>query len=407
MKNAEIPPTGTVSGRQLRPRKRDDYDNRVHGYDDMDEANISSPSQPRLPLESDSRDLIRKYDGELLDFGISPSFPEFKDAWHESEAFDSLTASENCTGIWIPRWIAKECRNARQARLESWLLWWFDDETTRSRKRSSECQSGSPPHGTCRARLRDASGERVLITSCSRLAREVNFDRWSVKRHLGISAPRFNVETPTSGVHKGSVLISPKHRGLIEAWAKHGNCDSCRTEIHDLDAKREYWDPSSSQFRPGWYESNARRLALNRNRSFGPVAVGTYVFDVLLVACDMRIGEAELLSDILWWFGYTTGPKVKRTLRARIRREGYLWIARSSRHLERDWGISRSNAKRWLEYLVEEKRYLVAAKWLFNAKMCRSQDTLHLRPNTPVLELAVKDALFNVDDIAEAKGGRW
>lgn len=342
--------------------------------------------------------------GWLHPVGVKPFAPRFKDAWHESAAYHIFAPTESRFGIWIPHWLLKACRNARQARLESWLLWWFDDFSTTSGKRWSTPEDVGPPStGLCRARYRNHNGERVLVTSYSKLGKEVNLDRSVVKRCLENAGSRFGYEIPSTGPQKGKLLVYPKHAGLINAWVDNSGGKHDNSEIYSLDKRRMKWKPSVSQFRPGWFESKARMAAMNRNSLRGDVTRGTYVFDIILAACDMRCGEAMLLSDILWWFGVNDASNGEQRLRTRIERDGYRWIARSSRNLERDWGIRRSSAQRWMTYLTEVKQYLVVEKAPFDLKKCRGQFTIHLRPNTPILECAIDDTKEREDEIADAR----
>ena len=373
--------------RHIKPRTVD-YSNEQYGRifpdngEDIDPYSLLGPYAFEDRLQS--RELARR---------AGKNCPiHSKDAWHESLAYELLSPENYHSGIWIPNWAAKGVRNANKARLLSWLLWWFDGESSRSRVADRGTERGLYETGPCRARVMDDLGERCLGTSCSRLSKEVNLSRNTVTSILRKFEQENLIVTKRcdSGIFSGRLLVRFNPFRLATKYKGATGDDFPDREFgKDGYFRRRWiaWEPpvagEDSKFRPGWYESDTRKRAMNRDSIRGQqICRGTWVSDWIFVACEKKAASAQVLSQVLWWFSVKTDNNgTDLGTRARIQRHDYLWIAKSSRQLSQETGLPDRTVRRALDYLIEDKQFLLKGFWRYDNRRDRGQETLHLRPN--------------------------
>jgi hypothetical protein len=355
----------------------------------------------------DSYEIIRQNKGKTL---------ETKDAWHECPAYQLLNSESQNTGIWIPQWVGRTLRNSRQARLLSWILWWFDDEGSRSNLagRGDEKIVANREIGLCRARY-FAGQRRWLCSSFRQLARETTMSPSTAHRNLFALKDLHLIDV--AKYTSGPLLVSPMARPLAEAYY----CDSGDEELRrEFERGGNFWNKEMEWMskdkwrqksvhparrcdgRPGWFETETRVRSMNRGSysidRWGrniPVCRGTFVTDWVMVACERKPVPAWVLSQILWWFGLDQ----QGLTRARITRNGYLWIAKSHRQLSKELGIDHKLVRDHLDYLIDDRSFLARELWPFNRCHCRGKTTLHLRPLSERLSEVFLDIEDEVRDI--------
>lgn len=397
-------PVSRCSRRHLKPR-RDDYPGHLAEPEEdaiaeaVDQATILKRMR-QAEDQSDSYEIIRRNRGKELDT---------KDAWHKSMAYSELGPEQNHTGIWIPQWVGRSIHNARLARLFSWILWWFDDEGTRSQMADRGCERVSLANdgGPARARYFDKQRRRWLMASCRKLAHDVLMPRSTVARNLTELQERRLIEIQDGKM--GRMLVRPRAVAVARAYYKVTNDRVALEEFgppsYAYAQKLERWNNGELQYEPGWYESATREKAMNRYRygrdgQKAVICIGTFVTDHIMLACQRKPGPAWVLSQILWWFSVDGGGLT----RARITRRGYLWIAKSPRQLSQELGLDRKRVKDHLDYLIEDRGFLVREFWPFKSRQSRGQKTLHLRPNPDRILEAIEEVS---DEAFRISQERW
>ncbi len=150
-----------------------------------------------------------------------------------------------------------------------------------------------------------------------------------------------------------------------------------------------------------WFATETRRRATKRFRG------GTYVSDLVLVACEEKLAEAWVLSQILWQFGADREGAASRPIpRTKLIRRNFLWRWQSSRNLERQLGLPRTEARRALEYLVDNG-LLIREQWIVRDRAHNGQPTNHYRPNVAELEKAFQsvDVICRAHDLGSDRMG--
>ncbi|PQO38883.1 hypothetical protein C5Y96_03150 [Blastopirellula marina] len=381
----------TKNKRQVAPRKIS-YSNEIHGFPESD--NFSTEELKSNPFAHE--DLIESrslaHEGRK---GLVPS----KNPWHESPQYRLLSPEEPNTGIWIPRWLGHGIGNANRTRILAWLLWWFDEESTRSRFADRGVER-FPGYGRelCRARAKNANHDRCLGTTYTRLAQEVNLSKTTVKGQLQALAERglIQISRNDSRQHDGDLLITMCGPQLADLYYQFSKDKIAKDEFEENGPhaqrlsrwENDVKDLCKARIKPGWFESNTRRRALNRDSQANfPTSKGTWVPDYLFLICDKKSAPAWVLSQVLWWFSdRVTRDAISLGPRACIKRHRHLWIAKSSRQLNQEIGLPESTVRTSLNYLIGERQLLTFDKWIYDRKRDRSQPMTHLRPNVPVLE---------------------
>jgi len=415
--------------RHIKPRKCD-YSNELYGKRDADEKDFEPHPKDDASYTDDP-----ELESKVIARGTSKLGPlEADDAWKSTPAYYMLCNEPN-TGIWIPRLVGKAIGNQNRARLLSHLLWWFDDETSRAGTYGGHNNDARGPervyrgfHGLCRARARDEEGNRCLGTSLQDLRKDLNLSDQVIKRGLTwlIEEKIVAARTIGSGEYKGRYLISLIAEGLARKYY-HATADPVAFDefLSDTPTFNAYpqqlqnlsspsngfgFDEECDDSPRGWFESETRQRAMNRfpiydhrTESHRPIARGTWVSDRVYFACEKKAGPAWLLSQILFWFDDRKKKDGKRQgSRARIVREGHLWIAKSHRELHSETGIPERSIRDYVKYLSEDRGFLVKGKWVYDRKRDRNQKMLHLRRdpeklNESLTSIEVDDAVSEME----------
>ena len=423
--------------RHLKPRKPDGYTNELYGRG-LHDDDLEPCESPKSPGDDD------RIESKVLARGTADLGPlAAEQPWHKTLGCYGVDY-EPSTGIWIPRWVGYTIRKPNRVRLLSWLLWWFDDEESRS----SSWNVGGLGRGTdrtdrhpfppCRAQVRDVKGNRCLGTSLQQISDEINLDPVTVRRNLQSLETQgiLTTQKMKTGEYFGNLLISlnaeplarlyfnatgdrvaydeflseepsfqvfPK-RAAFERAREQGGSGLFHEFLDDDDDDKLDLSDHVDEFPLGWFESETRRRALNRHRRIDtrthrllPVALGTWASDRVFFACEKKAGPAWLLSQILWWFSHRIVGGENLGSRARIVRHGHLWIAKSPRQLRGETGLPVRSVRDYLDYLINERSFLAADKWVYDRHRDRNQKTLHLR----VVPDKLNDALTS-DEVEDA-----
>ena len=317
--------------RRIRPRRPDPYDNEIHGRDPGDGIVRSADDW------QDSRVIAfenRHYD-----------CPPASDRWFESEAAN-LLAQLPRSRLWVPVWVAQSTGHPARTILLSWLLQLFSE----GRKADDN------GNRLCRARAIDPSGSRWWQTTRNLIARETLLDIAAADRARHSLVKGGFIESVS---RPGGLLLRPLVRGLAKAYWELTDDTEVLDELKHLSAEAE------------WFGSHTRvRTAIATD--------GTALDDAVMVICDRRPGPALVLSNVLYWHG----RNVDGRSRARITRNGHLWIARSWRQLSANPGGDPGAMARYVRWL-SDKAFLIAEsrRWRWQSSRDRGRPTLHLRPN--------------------------
>lgn len=327
-------PQRRVRSRQLSPRRPDPYDNEIHGRDrPSDWAEFSTdPDDWR-----DSYAIVR--DNETYDI------PPAVDRWFESDAARRLAELPKHQR-WVPVWVARAAGHPARAILLSWLLSLFSEGR------------GADDNGktVCRARAIDLTGTRWWRTTRRQLLEETLLEEAAADRARYALVKRRLIECDS---RSDGLLVRPLLRGLAEEFHRLTEDDEVLDELKHLTAQEE------------WFGSHTRVRA-------EAALHGTAVHDVIMIICEHHPGPALVLSHVLHWHGLTSDGKS----RARITRQGQLWMARSGRQLALNPGGDAAAMARHVRWLAQHS--LVVAeprRWRWLSARDRGRPTLHLRPD--------------------------
>ena len=325
----------------------------------------------------------------------------FENEWHRSTAYRMLKPGKGHSGLWQPQWVQKCSRDPNARRLVDFVLYMFDDKSTRSaavkrnrlkqadpqeiRDMPADFVNGRIQH--CRARAMRMlefqigfPGSREIETVIRRV-RTLDKPLAKLFAAAGIASMKTgrrvlkelvdgDVFFRRDGVGSQGTLIFPNGHTLACAVAKqHGYSGP----------------PASLELELGWYESDDRREAVNRDGRIHynvntldleyyhatgvvqprgdrrPVARGTWIDDLLYAACELQAGPAEVAADILWWcdgrFVHPLDPDSHWISRAKIQHLGRRWVARSEPKAMKRYGYGHTTIDQWLDWLVDEKRF--------------------------------------------------
>jgi len=323
-----------------------------------------------------------------------------KAEWHETPAYRMLRPGKGHSGLWLPEWLREVTMDPWSRRLQAFVLFYFDDKSTRSAaiprnrlRQSTPQQIRDIPHERllnrrqrCRARaMRDVpipctrDGEDVIET---RRVRCLDKPLAKIAAAAGLSEKQ--ARRAMQELVKDDILRraeEPGHNGIL--LYPNGYTLACRYLKYRGIPEDEWPEPYTSLV-IGWYESDYRREALNRDgrkhhdlHAFDldaagvapkpyrkPVARGTWVDDLIYAICGERAGPAHLMSQLLWWFDGRKDQKTGELIpRASLVRDGRRWVFMSVRQLARSLGYPRSSVADWLDWLVDEKEYFKRRMW--------------------------------------------
>jgi hypothetical protein len=164
------------------------------------------------------------------------------------------------------------------------------------------------------------------------------------------------------------LIIRPNGRALIEAYYSLTKDPKVEDELKHMCEKQQ------------WLGSQTREAAEQN-------AIGTHIDDALMILCDGKPGPALVLAQVLFWFGIN---KEGRS-RARIIRDGKLWVALSLRQLRAQLGGDANAIAGYVRWLTE-RGYLESEpnRWCYKQGRDRGRPTLHVRPRPAAIEKELK-----------------
>ena len=365
------------------------------------------------------------------------------DEWWNSRACRLLKPGKSHSGLWIPDWLTAITTNPNDRRLMAWILFLFDDKSTRSaaigrnrlqqsdgdsirnmpakgvrRKkpmcRTQACYKHSMPVTGTTQETTIETDVRVLIAPLKRLAAAIGVTekacRGSLKR-LTASRLIFRFDKPGDE----GIILCPNGHALACAFLK---------EVYP----REDHPEAKVDLVYGWYESIYRHRAMNRDGRIHfdlldfsdesirsgtfkglkeirvPVPRGTWVDDALYIACDRNAGAAEIAADLSWSCGYRnkkTGKPLATTVF-----DGKRWVYRSVRQIAERLNYPFHSVHHWLKWLTaagEHHFFHVAMKPVRRLNI-GPQGVSHFSPDSLAIYKAIKDRKA---EIAELREGRF
>ena len=319
--------------KRLLPRKPDDYDNELHGWDDP----IAVDDYPWA-----DEDCLDSY--TIFKQNAKYAVPPAADTWHDSPAATQLAAMSKC-GVWIPQWIATLAQHPARAFLLSWLLSLFEAGVPKNKK--------DVP--LCRARAIDENGNRWWRTTRRRIVAETLLEESAADR-ARVWLEKHNLifcDSSNSGL-----FLQPSAKSLMEGYYRLTDDAEVEDELKNLSGE------------VGWFGCHTQQRAKLASK-------GVFVHDALLILCDHKPGPALVLADALYWHSLNKEGES----RARITRHGKLWVARSQRDFSNSIGGDRAALAGYVQWLTD-RGYLVVepTRWAFDRKRDYGRPTLHLRP---------------------------
>lgn len=352
--------------------------------------------------------------------------------WHTHPAARMINAGGGSRGVWVLRWISLAVENRLEALLLSWIVgYWFGCRSDHSvRNVHGKRRQVNKPYRLAKSQdkiragffmpLSDQQGNplyakvRFLATSAIRLGRELAMDRKTVGRCLKRLEKAGYIQVFGNPIGPG-IIIRLCGRKLTEAYCNFGNDDQYSAGLTMVGGE-------ANKIEYQWTETEIGRRAVNRDHrdlmpklpednifthsGIGdqtwqgcddtvayrrPICRGTFLHDLIYIACGKRMGAAMLMAQLLWWFSLGKNGKP----RARLVRDGHRWLFKSLKQWGREIGGDRSNISSCIDHLVEQK-FFIKRVWRYKGRR-----VIHLSPNCAVIEAAFRQATAEANRLAE------
>lgn len=362
--------------------------------------------------------------------------------YFDTRAYRALQPGRGHSGLWLPNWLCEVSSDPAERRMLALVLFYFDDKGTRSdavkRNRLKQHQPPEIVKETHRQQWQRCRTQafRSLPLPCIQdgvefcqefKVRCLDKPLWKIAAAAGLSekvgrrvlkelVDKEVLRRPGEPGRHG-ILVYPNGHTLACRFLKyHG------VQVDDLPG------PSISLVTE-WYECAYRQQAMNRDgrthyvfdagayaraglhRMKGvrtPVALGTWIDDLVYAACDCRPGPAHLMAQLLWWHGVRKSKFTDERLpRAPLLREGRRWVARSVRQWAEDLGYAHSSVHEWLTWLVETKKFFAHRNWTWRNWNSSPKGIDHYSPEPDAIYEAVKAARPQAKELRLARFKRF